>query len=64
MTEMFWSPMPQSKFGHHLVVTDVFDHHLSHLLFVVILWPCHLHQRISKGKRRIMEIPIFHHAKV
>jgi hypothetical protein len=27
-------------------------------------WPCHLHEKVSEGKRRIMEIKIFHHAKI
>jgi len=31
---------------------------------VVTLWPCHLHLIKSKGKRRVMEIQIFHHAKL
>jgi hypothetical protein len=26
----------------------------------VALWPCHLHLKVSKGKRRIMETQIFH----
>jgi hypothetical protein len=28
----------------------------------VTLWPCHLHLKVSKGKRISMEIQIFHHA--
>jgi hypothetical protein len=28
------------------------------------LWPCHLHLKVSQGKRRNMEIQIFHHAKI
>jgi hypothetical protein len=32
--------------------------------YVTLLWPCHLHQKVSQGKRRIMETQIFHHAKM
>jgi hypothetical protein len=28
------------------------------------LWPCHLHEKVSYCKRRIMETQIFHHAKI
>jgi hypothetical protein len=27
-------------------------------------WPRHLHLKVSKGKRRMMETQIFHHAKI
>jgi hypothetical protein len=27
-------------------------------------WPFHLHKKVSSGKRRIMEIQIFQHAKI
>jgi len=33
----------------------IFRHHF----FNVSLWPCQLHDRITQGKRRIMEIPIW-----
>jgi len=29
----------------------------------VTLSPCHLHEKVSKGKRRIMKTQLFHHAK-
>ncbi len=30
----------------------------------ITLWPGHLHKKVSEGKRRIIEIEIFHHAKI
>jgi hypothetical protein len=30
----------------------------------VTLWPCHLHLNVSSGKKTIMEMQIFHHAKM
>jgi hypothetical protein len=27
-------------------------------------WPCHLHEKVSYSKRRIMEIQNFHRAKI
>jgi hypothetical protein len=30
----------------------------------VTLWPCHLHKKVSEGKRRMMETQMLHHAKI
>jgi hypothetical protein len=30
----------------------------------VTMWPCHLYFKIPQGKRRIMKIQLFHHAKI
>jgi len=30
----------------------------------VTLWPCHLHFKVSKGKKRIMKLQIIYHAKI